>query len=154
MAEANKNWCLEGYRHSVNPLLISPTPPFPRKNIQHACCTLYSMPSLHTVWCDHQCSVLCFACCCPALHHLHTSNANTNRAQVPPYRTVSAVVKLQVVGKRCQTSCNTCRSTTMGLYSHAALLQCAFSTLLVYFHTLYDQPGTGHVFISTSCLPV
>ena len=90
----------------------------------------------------------------PALHHLQTSNANANRAQVPPHRTVSGVMKLKVAGKRCQTSCNTCRSTTMGLYSHVALLQCAFSTLLVDFHTIYDQPGTGHVFISTSCLPV
>ena len=42
-----------------------------------ACCTLYSMPSLNTVWCANQCSVLCFACCCATLHHLHTSsNAN------------------------------------------------------------------------------
>ena len=57
-----KNWCLKGYRHFVNPPQTSPTPPLPRKNVQHACCTLYSMPLLHTVWCGNQCSSLCFAC--------------------------------------------------------------------------------------------
>ena len=135
-----KTWCLKGYRHPVYPLQTSPTPPLPGKNVQHAYCTLYSMPSLHTVWCGHQCSVLCFACWCATLHHLHTSNANANRALVPPYKNVSAVVNLRVVGKRCQTSCTTCRSTTMGLCSHVALSHCAFSTSLVDFHTLYDQP--------------
>ena len=138
--EPKKNWCLKGYRHFVNQLQTSPTPPSPRKNVQHACCTLYNMPSLHKVWCGHQCSVLCFACCCATLHHLTTSNANASRALVPQYRNVSAVVNLRVVGKRCQTSRTTCRSTTMGLYSHVALSHCAFSTLLVDFHTLYNQP--------------
>ena len=145
-----KKRCLKGYRHSVNPLQTSPTPPLPCKNIQHACCTLYSMPLLQAVWCGHQCSVLCFACCCAALHYLHTSNANTNHALVPQYRNVSAVVNLRVVEKRCQTSCTTCRSNTMGLCSHVALSHCAFSTLLVDFHTLYDQPfgpSAGRVFI-------
>ena len=74
--ELKKKRYLKGYRHSVNPPQTSPTPPLPGKNVQHACWTLYSMPSLHTVWCGHQCSVLCFACCCATLHHLHTSNAN------------------------------------------------------------------------------
>ena len=52
------------------------------------------MPSLHTVWCGRQCSVLWFACCYAILHHLHTSNANANCALVPPYRNVSAVCEL------------------------------------------------------------
>ena len=47
----------------------------PEQNVQHAYCTLYSMPSRHTVWCGNQCSVLCFACCYATLHDLHTSNA-------------------------------------------------------------------------------
>ena len=150
--EPKKNWRVRGYRHSINQLQTSPTLPLLSKNVRHACCTLYSMPSLHTVWCCHQCSVLCFACCYANLHHLHTSisNANTNRALVPQYRNVSAVVNLRVVGKRCQTSCTTCRSTTMGLCSHVALSHCAFSTLLVDFHTLYDQhlgPSARRVFI-------
>ena len=89
-ARAEKKWRVRGYRHSINQLQTSPTPPLPSRNVQHACCTLYSIPSLHTVWCGNQCSALCFACCCATLHHLHTSNANANRALVPQYRNVSA----------------------------------------------------------------
>ena len=67
-------WCLKGYRHSINPPQTSPT-------VQQACCTQYSMPSPHTVWCGHQCSVLCFACYAVArpciICILLTSNANT-----------------------------------------------------------------------------
>ena len=93
--------------------------------LQHVCCTLYSMLSLHTVWyySGNQCCVLCFACCCVTLHRLHTSNANANHALVRQYRHISAVVnKLAGRGegrgrgeggrKRCQTMCITCRSTT------------------------------------------
>ena len=49
-ARIENNWCLKGYRHSINinPLQTSPTPPLHRKNVRHACCTLDSLPSLHT----------------------------------------------------------------------------------------------------------
>ena len=56
---------------------------------------------------------------------------------VPQYRNVSAVVKLRVVGMCCHTSCSTC---TMHGIVRVALSHCAFSTSLVDFHTLYDQP--------------
>ena len=115
---------MRGYCHSINQLQTSPTPPVPSKNILHAYCTLYSMPSLHTVWCGNQCSVLCFACCCATLHHLHTSNADANRALVPQYRNVSAVVNLRLAGKRCQTSSTNNDISIyyhgMGLYSHCS----------------------------------
>ena len=57
-----KNWSLKDYRHPRNQLQTSPTPPLPRENVQHVCCTLYSMAFVHTVWWGYQCSVLCFAC--------------------------------------------------------------------------------------------
>ena len=97
----------------------------PKQNVMYACCTLYSMPSMRTVWCGIQCSVLCFACCCATLQHLHTSssNANANRALVPQYRNVSAGVNLRVVRKHCQTAWTSdyiiyCHD--MGLYSHCS----------------------------------
>ena len=68
-------------------------------------------------------------------HHLH--NKNASRVLVPQYSNASAVVKLCVVGKRCHTSCTPC---TMHGIVRAALSHCAFSTSLVDFHTLYDQP--------------
>ena len=109
-----KTWHVRGYCHSINQLQTSSTPPLPRKNVQHACCTLYSMPSLHTVWCSN------FACCCATPRHLHNANANralghTCRTLYPQYRNVSAVVNLWVVGEgggRCQTS----RTISMVLY--------------------------------------
>ena len=97
------------------------------------------MPSLHTVWCGHQCSVLCFACCCATLHHLLTSNANANRALVPQYRNVSAVVSLRAVGKRCQTSCTT------WLYYHGIVQSCSTVTLCI----LHFAGGFPHTIRST-----
>ena len=151
MPELKKNWWLKGYRHSENPPQTSPTSPLPHKNVQHACCTLYSMPSLHTVWCGHQCSVLCFAWCCPTMHHLHTSNANASRALVPQYGNVSAVVNLRVVGKRCQTSC-TARLYyhSMGLYSHCStvtlciLLRWWISTHYIRSTFRFQRPACLH----------
>ena len=133
-----KHCRVRGYRHSINQLQTSPTPPLPRKNVQHACCTLYSMPSLYTVWCANQSRVLYFACRCTTLHHLHNTNANS--VLVPQYKNVSVVVKLRVVGKHCHTSCTTSLHYMYHWIVHVALSHCAFSTLLVDFHTLYDQP--------------
>ena len=102
-------------------------------------CVLYTVQRalVHTVLVRQpvQCSVLCMPRRCTTPYHLHTTNANC--ALVPQYRNVSAVVKLQVVGKRCPTSCSTC---TMRGIVHVSLSHCAFSTSLVDFHTLYDQP--------------
>ena len=81
-----------------------------------------------------QCSVLCMPRCFTSPHHLHIINANC--VLVPQYRDASAVMKLWVVEKRCHTSCTPCN---MYGIVHAALSHCAFSTLLVDFHTLYDQ---------------
>ena len=53
------------------------------------------------------------------------------------YKDASAVVKLRVVGKRCHTLCT---PWTMHGIAHVALSHCAFSTSLVDFHTLCDQP--------------
>ena len=98
------------YRHCINQLQTSPSPSLSGKKVQHACCTLYSMPSLHTVCCSNNCATL---------HHLHNTNGNrvlqSCNALYPRYRNVSAAVNLRVVlvGKRCQTSCTTT--------SHAAL---------------------------------
>ena len=74
---------------------------------------------------------------------------------VPQYRNMSAIVNLQVAGKRCQTS------RTI-LWDCTVMKQCAFSTSLVVdlrgggsvdFRTLYDHPfgssaGPGRVFIN------
>ena len=69
---------VRGYCQSINQLQTSSTPPLLRKNVQHACCTLYSMPSLHTVWCANQCSVLCFACHCTTPHKARHTHPNTH----------------------------------------------------------------------------
>ena len=123
-----KKLVLERVSTFHNPFQTSPTPPLPRKNVQHACSTLYSMPSLHTVWCGNQCSVLCFACCSGTLHHLHTSNANAYRALVPQYRNVSVVVNLRVVMKRRQTLCTT---STTGIPWHGIVQSCSTVTLCI-----------------------
>ena len=141
-----KKWSLKGYRHSVNLPQTSPTPPLPRKNVQHACCTLYSMPSLYTVWCGNQCSVLCvayYAVVRPCIICILVMQTPTVRYTVPQYRNVSAVVNLRVVGTCCQTSCTTCTCTTMGLYSHCSTVTLRilhFAGGFPVFHTLYNQP--------------
>ena len=81
-----------------------------------------------------QCSVLCMPWGFTTPHHLHNTNASC--VLVPQYRDASAVVKLWVVEKRCYTSCThhawDCTFSTVTLS--------LFSTLLVDFYTLYDQP--------------
>ena len=58
MPERKKNDRVRGDRYSLNQLQSSPTPPLTRKMVKHACCSLYIMSSLHTVWCGNQC-VIC-----------------------------------------------------------------------------------------------
>ena len=99
------------------------------RTVQHAVST-YSL-----VRPPVQCSVLCMPWCFTTPHHLH--NTNANRVLVPQYSAASAVVKLWMVGKRCHTLCTPC---TMHRIVRVAPSHCAFSTSLVDFHTLYDQP--------------
>ena len=42
-------WRLRSIQNPINPCRTSPIPPLPHNNFQDACCTLYSIPSLHTV---------------------------------------------------------------------------------------------------------
>ena len=121
---------VRGYCYSLNQLQTSRTPLLTSKKVQHAWCSLYSMPSLHTVWCGNHSNDLCLAYWCATLRHLHTvvrpyvtcilqvhvvdsRNAIANLALVPQYTNVSTVVNVRVVRKPCQISCTT--STTIGL---------------------------------------
>ena len=65
---------MRGYRHSINQLQTPPTPPLPRKNVLHARCTLYSMPSQNAVLARQpvQCSMLCMLLCDPAAFACYT----------------------------------------------------------------------------------
>ena len=82
---------------------------------KRSACVLYTVQHALTAFSlvrqPAQCSVLCMPRRCAIPHHLH--NTNASRVLVPQYRNVSAVVKLRVVRKRCQTSCTAC---TLGLY--------------------------------------
>ena len=111
----------------------------------------FTLPLLHTVWCGNQSSVLCFACCCVTLHHLHTSNAN---ATVRLRYSTEMSVRLWSCGwwrsvARPRGLVTTYRPTNMAWDCTVivALSHCTFSTLLVDLHTLYDQP-----FGASACL--
>ena len=120
---------MRGDRYSLNQLQSSPTPPLTRKMVKHACCSLYIMSSLHTVWCGNQC-VICIlqvhvgicilqvhvGICILQVYVVDSRNAIANLALVPQYRYISAVMNKRVVRKRCTTSCTT--SATIGLSSH------------------------------------
>ena len=155
-------WRLTTYRLYINQLQTSPTPSLPRTNIQHACCTQYSMPSLHSL--VNQCSVLsvCFACFCATPHHLH--NANANRALHVHDCVVLCATHSTEMSVRLWT-CGWWRSIARpralqvqhGLYSHVALCILHFAgARCVDFHTLYDQPFRSqhwarfHIFALTS----
>ena len=125
--------------HSLYQLQTPPTPLLPHKHFPHACCTLYSIPSLHAVC--KQCSVPRFACCCATQKHLRTTCSRLDECK----RQLCASAALQECQCGCehnsQTSCTIIYYwCAMGLYSHVALLHCAFSTSLRDFNTLYDQP--------------
>ena len=55
------------------------------------------MPSLHAVWCGNQYSVLCFAYCCAALQHWHTTRSRLSECKRQLY--ASATVQT------CQCGC-------------------------------------------------
>ena len=94
-----KNRRVKGYRYSLNQLQTSPTPTLTRKKVQHAWYSLYSMPSLHTVWCSNQCRDLCLAYCCATLRHLHTSGTCSRLKECNRQPCTSATVQ------KCQCGC-------------------------------------------------
>ena len=116
-----KCWALKDYRHPLNQLQTSPTPPMSRKKsaplvlrtVQHAISEYSLVPP------PAQCSVLCMPRCLTTPHHLH--NTNASRVLVQQYSDASAVVKLWVVGKRCHTSCTPCTMHGIVRVAHVPL---------------------------------